>query len=77
MTDGSPHAGSRSAARRPCLDEKVADPVQVPEAVGVHLRDDRHHDRVALDVLEQGLEPYRAHWNERLDALERHLEENP
>jgi DNA-binding transcriptional ArsR family regulator len=23
------------------------------------------------------LEPYRAHWSERLDALERHLEENP
>ena len=23
------------------------------------------------------LEPYRAHWEARLDALERHLEENP
>ena len=23
------------------------------------------------------LEPYRAHWTSRLDALERHLEENP
>jgi DNA-binding transcriptional ArsR family regulator len=23
------------------------------------------------------LEPYRRHWEERLDALERHLEENP
>jgi DNA-binding transcriptional ArsR family regulator len=23
------------------------------------------------------LEPYRAHWSARLDALERHLEENP
>jgi DNA-binding transcriptional ArsR family regulator len=23
------------------------------------------------------LEPYRAHWSERLDVLERHLEENP
>jgi DNA-binding transcriptional ArsR family regulator len=23
------------------------------------------------------LEPYRAHWNAQLDALERHLEENP
>ena len=23
------------------------------------------------------LEPYRAHWSERLDALQRHLEENP
>jgi DNA-binding transcriptional ArsR family regulator len=23
------------------------------------------------------LEPYRAHWDARLDALERHLEENP
>jgi DNA-binding transcriptional ArsR family regulator len=23
------------------------------------------------------LEPYRAHWNARLDALERHLEEHP
>ena len=23
------------------------------------------------------LEPYRRHWSERLDALERHLEENP
>jgi DNA-binding transcriptional ArsR family regulator len=23
------------------------------------------------------LEPYRVHWTERLDALERHLEENP
>jgi DNA-binding transcriptional ArsR family regulator len=23
------------------------------------------------------LEPYRTHWAERLDALERHLEENP
>ena len=23
------------------------------------------------------LEPYRAHWSDRLDALERHLEDNP
>jgi DNA-binding transcriptional ArsR family regulator len=27
--------------------------------------------------VDRWLEPYRAHMNERLDALERHLEENP
>lgn len=30
-----------------------------------------------LIELDQWLEPYRALWSERLDALERHLEENP
>lgn len=30
-----------------------------------------------LIELDQWLEPYRAHWSTRLDALERHLEENP
>ena len=30
-----------------------------------------------LGEVDAWLEPYRAHWNARLDALERHLEENP
>jgi DNA-binding transcriptional ArsR family regulator len=30
-----------------------------------------------LVEVDQWLEPYRAHWSGRLDALERHLEENP
>lgn len=30
-----------------------------------------------LAELDRWLEPYRVHWSERLDALERHLEENP
>ena len=30
-----------------------------------------------LAEVDQWLEPYRAHWSGRLDALERHLEENP
>jgi DNA-binding transcriptional ArsR family regulator len=30
-----------------------------------------------LAEVAEWLEPYRAHWNARLDALERHLEENP
>jgi DNA-binding transcriptional ArsR family regulator len=30
-----------------------------------------------LVELDAWLEPYRAFWSERLDALERHLEENP
>jgi DNA-binding transcriptional ArsR family regulator len=30
-----------------------------------------------LAEVDRWLEPYRAHWSERLDALERHLEENP
>jgi DNA-binding transcriptional ArsR family regulator len=30
-----------------------------------------------LAEVDQWLEPYRAHWEGRLDALERHLEENP
>ena len=30
-----------------------------------------------LAEVDQWLEPYRAHWTGRLDALERHLEENP
>ena len=30
-----------------------------------------------LAEVDQWLEPYRAFWNGRLDALERHLEENP
>jgi DNA-binding transcriptional ArsR family regulator len=30
-----------------------------------------------LVEVDQWLEPYRAFWSERLDALERHLEENP
>ena len=30
-----------------------------------------------LAEVDQWLEPYRAFWSERLDALERHLEENP
>jgi DNA-binding transcriptional ArsR family regulator len=30
-----------------------------------------------LVEVDRWLEPYRAYWNERLDDLERHLEENP
>jgi DNA-binding transcriptional ArsR family regulator len=30
-----------------------------------------------LAEVDRWLEPYRAHWSGRLDALERHLEENP
>jgi DNA-binding transcriptional ArsR family regulator len=30
-----------------------------------------------LAEVDEWLEPYRAHWSARLDALERHLEENP
>ena len=30
-----------------------------------------------LAEVEAWLEPYRRHWSARLDALERHLEENP
>jgi hypothetical protein len=30
-----------------------------------------------LVEVDQWLEPYRAFWKRRLDALERHLEENP
>jgi DNA-binding transcriptional ArsR family regulator len=30
-----------------------------------------------LAEVDEWLEPYRAHWNARLDDLERHLEENP
>jgi DNA-binding transcriptional ArsR family regulator len=30
-----------------------------------------------LAEVDRWLEPYRAHWSDRLDALERHLEENP
>jgi DNA-binding transcriptional ArsR family regulator len=30
-----------------------------------------------LAEVDRWLAPYRAHWSERLDALERHLEENP
>ncbi len=30
-----------------------------------------------LAEVDAWLEPYRAYWSERLDALERHLEENP
>ena len=30
-----------------------------------------------LAEVDAWLEPYRAYWTERLDALERHLEENP
>jgi DNA-binding transcriptional ArsR family regulator len=30
-----------------------------------------------LSEVDQWLEPYRAHWSQRLDDLERHLEENP
>ena len=30
-----------------------------------------------LAEVDQWLEPYRAYWSMRLDALERHLEENP
>ena len=30
-----------------------------------------------LAEVDSWLEPYRAHWSGRLDALERHLEENP
>jgi DNA-binding transcriptional ArsR family regulator len=30
-----------------------------------------------LAEVDAWLEPYRAHWEDRLDALERHLEENP
>jgi len=30
-----------------------------------------------LVEVDQWLEPYRAFWSERLDTLERHLEENP
>ena len=30
-----------------------------------------------LVEVDQWLEPYRAYWSNRLDALERHLEENP
>ena len=30
-----------------------------------------------LAEVDQWLEPYRVFWSERLDALERHLEENP
>jgi DNA-binding transcriptional ArsR family regulator len=30
-----------------------------------------------LAEVDQWLAPYRAHWTGRLDALERHLEENP
>ncbi len=30
-----------------------------------------------LAEVDRWLEPYRAYWNGRLDALERHLEENP
>ncbi len=30
-----------------------------------------------LAEVDEWLEPYREYWNERLDALERHLEENP
>ena len=30
-----------------------------------------------LGEVAQWLEPYRKHWSGRLDALERHLEENP
>jgi DNA-binding transcriptional ArsR family regulator len=30
-----------------------------------------------LTEVDQWLEPYRTFWSKRLDALERHLEENP
>jgi DNA-binding transcriptional ArsR family regulator len=30
-----------------------------------------------LAEVDRWLQPYRAHWSGRLDALERHLEENP
>jgi DNA-binding transcriptional ArsR family regulator len=30
-----------------------------------------------LEEVDEWLRPYRAFWSERLDALERHLEENP
>lgn len=30
-----------------------------------------------LAEVDEWLEPYRAYWSDRLDALERHLEENP
>jgi DNA-binding transcriptional ArsR family regulator len=30
-----------------------------------------------LAEVDEWLEPYRAHWSARLDALERHLEDNP
>jgi DNA-binding transcriptional ArsR family regulator len=34
-------------------------------------------DAQPLQHVDAWLEPYRAFWSERLDALERHLEENP
>ena len=30
-----------------------------------------------LIEVDEWLEPYRGHWTEQLDALEKHLEENP
>jgi DNA-binding transcriptional ArsR family regulator len=34
-------------------------------------------DPAPLAEVDAWLAPYRKHWSERLDALERHLEENP
>ena len=34
-------------------------------------------DAAPLAEVDAWLAPYRKHWSERLDALERHLEENP
>lgn len=43
-----------------------------------HGRERWYHLRAQpLAEVDQWLEPYRAHWSGRLDALERHLEENP
>ena len=52
------------------------------EAGLVRVRVDGRRRLYALDPrplaeVDQWLEPYRAFWNERLDDLERHLEEHP
>src|SRR5919202_2382108 len=56
VPDGLTQARCCTVARRPRLEEVVANLLEVANAVRVHLGDDRHHGRVALDVLEQRLE---------------------
>ena len=47
-------------------------------AVRPHGRERRYALRAEpLAEVDAWLAPYRAHWSARLDALERHLEENP
>src|SRR3954447_1907365 len=61
----------------------VSKHLKVPREAGlVDARADGKRRLYALQAeplaeIDAWLEPYRRHWSDRLDALERHLEENP